>query len=123
MAKYDANAPISVWVGNLGKYNEGELVGEWFSMPCADFDEEWEELMEAIGIDGKRYEEASALPPYQSRCKVGGGAEDHRVWLGGRAEPHRRKTVGIKAGQGENTSTAESPCFSQYSARNIKRRA
>ena len=57
MAKYDANAPISVWVGNLGKYNEGELVGEWFSMPCADFDEEWEELMEAIGIDGKRYEE------------------------------------------------------------------
>ena len=25
MAKYDGNAPISVWVGNLGKYNEGYL--------------------------------------------------------------------------------------------------
>lgn len=57
MAEYTSNAPISVWVGNLGKYNEGELVGEWFSLPCEDFDEEWEELMERIGIDGKRYEE------------------------------------------------------------------
>lgn len=57
MAKYDCNAPISVWVGNLGKYNEGELVGEWFSFPCSDFNEEWDELMERIGIDGKRYEE------------------------------------------------------------------
>jgi len=57
MAKYDNDAPISVWVGNLGKYNEGELVGEWFSLPCADFEEEWDELMEAIGIDGERYEE------------------------------------------------------------------
>ena len=28
MAKYDASNPINVWVGNLGKYNEGELVGE-----------------------------------------------------------------------------------------------
>lgn len=57
MAKYDSNAPISVWVGNLGKYNEGELVGEWFSFPCEDFDEEWEGLMERIGIDYDRYEE------------------------------------------------------------------
>ena len=56
MAKYDSNAPISVWVGNLGKYNEGELVGEWFSFPCEDFEEEWDELMKAIGIGG-RYEE------------------------------------------------------------------
>ena len=56
MAKYDSNAPISVWVGNLGKYNEGELVGEWFSFPCEDFEEEWEELMKVIGIGG-RYEE------------------------------------------------------------------
>ena len=56
MAKYDSNAPISVWVGNLGKYNEGYLIGEWFSFPCDDFDSEWEELMKAIGIGG-RYEE------------------------------------------------------------------
>lgn len=57
MAKYNANNPINVWVGNLGKYNEGELVGEWFGLPCEDFDEEWDELMERIGIDGERYEE------------------------------------------------------------------
>lgn len=57
MAKYDSNASISVWVGNLGKYNKGELVGEWFSLPCDDFEEEWDELMKEIGIDGNRYEE------------------------------------------------------------------
>ena len=57
MAKYDASNPINVWVGNLGKYNEGELVGEWFGLPCDDFEQEWDELMERIGIDGKRYEE------------------------------------------------------------------
>lgn len=56
MAKYNANNPINVWVGNLGKYNEGELVGEWFGLPCFDFEEEWGELMQRIGIGG-RYEE------------------------------------------------------------------
>lgn len=24
---------MRVWVGNLGKYNEGELVGEWITLP------------------------------------------------------------------------------------------
>lgn len=56
MAEYNDNNPINVWVGNLGKYNEGELVGEWFGLPCFDFEEEWDELMERIGIGG-RYEE------------------------------------------------------------------
>ena len=57
MAEYNGNNPINVWVGNLGKYNEGELVGEWFGLPCCDFDEEWDELMERIGIDYDGYEE------------------------------------------------------------------
>lgn len=26
---YNAEAPINAWVGNLGKYNEGYLVGGW----------------------------------------------------------------------------------------------
>ena len=56
MAEYNVNNPINVWVGNLGKYTEGELVGEWFGLPCYDFEEEWDELMQLIGIGG-RYEE------------------------------------------------------------------
>ena len=41
-----------IWIGNLGKYNEGELVGEWVDMPCDDFDA----VFERIGIN-ERYEE------------------------------------------------------------------
>ena len=25
---------MQVYIANLGKYNEGELVGDWFSFPC-----------------------------------------------------------------------------------------
>ena len=31
--EYDETAPIRAWIGNLGKYNEGELVGSWVSFP------------------------------------------------------------------------------------------
>lgn len=41
-----------IWIGNLGKYNEGELVGEWVDLPCDDFDE----VFERIGIN-EEYEE------------------------------------------------------------------
>lgn len=30
---YDDEAPIRIYVANLGKYNEGELVGSWISLP------------------------------------------------------------------------------------------
>ena len=40
MVGYDGNAVMNVWVGNLGKYVEGELVGEWLSLPCNDFEED-----------------------------------------------------------------------------------
>ena len=46
---------LRAFITNLGKYNEGELVGEWVDFPI-DEDEE-RELMERIGIDGRRYEE------------------------------------------------------------------
>lgn len=45
---YDPSMPIRLWVGNLGKYNEGELVGEWISLPYDE--DEWEEMLERIGI-------------------------------------------------------------------------
>jgi antirestriction protein len=42
---------IKIYVANLGKYNEGELVGEWFTLPV-----DFEEMREAIGLN-EQYEE------------------------------------------------------------------
>lgn len=46
---------ISVFITNLGKYNEGELVGEWLELPTTS--EQIEQSLERIGIDGLNYEE------------------------------------------------------------------
>lgn len=42
---------LKCWIGNLGKYNEGELVGEWFDMPC-----DMSEVSKIIGLNDE-YEE------------------------------------------------------------------
>lgn len=50
---------LNIFLTNLGKYNEGELIGEWVELPCDDF----EEVLERIGISdepdeyGRYYEE------------------------------------------------------------------
>lgn len=45
---------FNVFITNLGKYNEGELVGKWLQLPCDDIEAELEE----IGVaDGTMYEE------------------------------------------------------------------
>lgn len=47
-----------IWIGNLGKYNEGELVGEWVTLPCEDFDKVFERIgISDEPIDGVYYEE------------------------------------------------------------------
>lgn len=43
------NSRIKIWVGNLGKYNEGILVGEWLRLPATT--EEIEALKNRIGIN------------------------------------------------------------------------
>jgi antirestriction protein len=45
---------LEVFVTNLGKYNEGELVGKWLSLPCTE--EELEATFKEIGIN-EMYEE------------------------------------------------------------------
>lgn len=45
----------AVYLTNLGKYNEGDLVGEWLNVPCTK--EEFNESLKNIGVDGVRYEE------------------------------------------------------------------
>ena len=46
---------FEAYVTNLGKYNEGELVGEYLKFPTTP--EEVQALLKRIGIDGVRYEE------------------------------------------------------------------
>ncbi|HBE9445502.1 antirestriction protein [Clostridioides difficile] len=42
---------MRVYIANLGKYNEGELVGNWFTPPI-----DWDNLKERIGLNSE-YEE------------------------------------------------------------------
>ena len=48
-------ALFEAYVTNLGKYNEGELVGEYLKFPTTP--KEVQALLKRIGIDGVRYEE------------------------------------------------------------------
>lgn len=45
---------LNIFITNLGKYNEGELVGEWVKLPVSE--EELESVFERIGIN-EEYEE------------------------------------------------------------------
>lgn len=57
---------LRVYVANLGKYNEGELVGEWLDLPASE--EEIESLMKRIEVGGA-YEEY-AIHDYE--CDIDG---------------------------------------------------
>ena len=60
---------LNVWIGNLGKYNEGELVGDWLNLPVSKKELETflkekvglqltqEEVDKALAKDGVCYEE------------------------------------------------------------------
>lgn len=45
---------MNIYLTNLGKYNEGELIGEWVQLPISD--EELQEVFKRIGIN-EEYEE------------------------------------------------------------------
>jgi len=51
---YDHDCPFEAYITNLGKYNEGALVGEWVKFPTTY--DEIQKVFERIGI-GKEYEE------------------------------------------------------------------
>ena len=57
---YNKDYPFAAFITNLGKYNEGELVGEWVKLPTTA--EEMKEVFKRIGIGqrddfGQPYEE------------------------------------------------------------------
>lgn len=49
---------MQVYIANLGKYNEGELVGAWFTPPI-----DYEEMEDRISLNGE-YEEYT-IPDYE----------------------------------------------------------
>jgi antirestriction protein len=55
---------MQVYIANLGKYNEGELVGAWFSPPI-----DMEEVKERIGLNDE-YEEY-AIHDYELPFSIG----------------------------------------------------
>lgn len=54
MYNYDHDCPFEAYITNLGKYNEGELKGEWVKFPTTY--ENIQEVFKRIGI-GSEYEE------------------------------------------------------------------
>ena len=55
---------IKLYIANLGKYNEGFLVGEWFTLPI-----DFEEVVEKIGLNAE-YEEY-AIHDYEAPFYIG----------------------------------------------------
>lgn len=49
--EYDHDCPFEAYITNLGKYNEGELIGEWVKFPTTS--EELQKVFERIGIGSK----------------------------------------------------------------------
>ena len=49
--EYDKDCPFAAFITNLGKYNEGELVGEWVKFPTTA--EEMKKVFDRIGIGQK----------------------------------------------------------------------
>lgn len=58
---------VRVFITNLGKYNEGELVGKWVEMPIDE--DELEEVLESIGINAE-YEEYF-ITDYEAPFEIG----------------------------------------------------
>lgn len=57
-------------ITNLGKYNEGELVGQWVDFPCGE--DEFEDILTEIGID--EYHEEWFVTDYE--CEIGEVAQE-----------------------------------------------
>ena len=63
-------ALFEAYITNLGKYNEGELVGETLKFPTTK--EEVQGLLKRIGVDGVRYGKNAGSGPGRPCCGRGG---------------------------------------------------
>lgn len=73
---------LKIFITNLGKYNEGELVGEWLDLPATE--DEIDELYERIGI-GEEYEEVF-ITDFESDLNIKVGEYDNIEALNEMAE-------------------------------------
>lgn len=64
---------LKIFITNLGKYNEGELIGEWLDLPATE--DEIDELYERIGI-GEEYEEVF-ITDFESDLNIKVGEYDN----------------------------------------------
>ena len=55
---------MRIYIANLGKYNEGELVGAWFTPPV-----DFEEVKERIGLNDE-YEEYTPIEEINRLCEM-----------------------------------------------------
>ena len=62
-------ALLEAYITNLGKYAEGQLVGETLKFPTTA--EEVQSLLKRIGVDGIRYEEIFISRLFGAACGVG----------------------------------------------------
>lgn len=70
---------VKIYLTNLGKYNEGELIGEWLSLPASE--EEIEKTLANIGISDEpdengRYYEEWFITDYESNIGISIGEYD-----------------------------------------------
>ena len=71
--EYDKDYPFAAFITNLGKYNEGDLVGEWVKFPTTP--EEMQKVFERIGIGqkddfGQPYSRSSRWAFRYSDCRA-----------------------------------------------------
>lgn len=59
------SADIKIYIANLGKYNEGESVGEWFDLPINDI----AVALKKIGVAPNTYYEEYAIHDYEINIK------------------------------------------------------
>ena len=68
---------LSVFITNLGKYNEGYLIGEWVDLPTTE--EELEEVFKRIGLN-EQYEEYF-ITDYESDYNIEVGEYENIIEL------------------------------------------
>lgn len=65
---------VNIWIGNLGAYNRGALVGEWISLPIDP-----EELSKRIKKILGPYDEEYFIADYEADFKIEEYSNPHRI--------------------------------------------
>lgn len=94
---------IKIYIANLGKYNEGELVGEWVTLPATE--EELQDVFRRIKLDD-RYEEY-AIHDYEAPFEIHEYTSVYRLnelaWQLEELEDYQKKEVELLLATNELT--------------------